>query len=107
MVNGALRPIAVEQLKPEAERLKIEHGCRFDTQSGQEGSLRRGCLLLPYPVDGVVRQIDIENVIRLADIGFNGLRALDKRRMPLVRVAADKTVEVVEPEPRWPQNAGR
>src|SRR5262249_5331733 len=86
----------------------VRRACRVVSQ---ERSLRGGCLLLTDPIDGVVRQIYIEDVIRFAEIGFDGLRALHKRRVPLVGVAANEAVEVVEPKPcrpqiEWPSFAG-
>lgn len=59
-------------------------------------------MLLTNPGDGVVGQVGVQVILRV--IGWlDGFGALKERRMPLVSVAADETVEVFEAQPRRPE----
>ena len=56
-------------------------------------------VLHPHPGDRLVRQVMVEDVIRIAEIGLDRHGVLVQRRMPLVGVAAEEAVEVLEARP--------
>ena len=59
-----------------------------------------GCqrVLHPHPGDRLIRQVPIEDVVRVAEIRLDRRRVLIQRRMPLIAVAAEETVEVLKAE---------
>src|SRR5262245_28656391 len=68
----------------------------------EERFVRRQRLLLPNPGDSVVGQVRIKMVIRVM-WRFNRLGAIEQGRMPLVGIAADKPVEILEAQARGPE----
>ena len=50
------------------------------------------------PVDSAVAHVVDENVVRVAERRQNRLGVLEECRMPIVRVAAEEAVEVLEAE---------
>src|SRR5208282_1223526 len=65
-------------------------------------------VLLLDPVNRLIRQVSVEIVVgpRVAGklfLRFDGNRILEHRRVPLVGVAADESVKVVEAKPGRPQ----
>src|SRR5262249_12656114 len=66
----------------------------------EERPVRCDRLLPAHVVDGLVGQMFVEGVVLLAALGylhFDGRGAVVEGRLPLVRLAADETVEVVKP----------
>ena len=68
----------------------------------EERLVRRHGLLHLDPMRCLVGQVVVEVVIRVADVRVDRLGAFDDRRAPLVRVAADEAIEMVESEARRP-----
>jgi len=60
-------------------------------------------MLHPHPVDRLVGEIDVEDVVGLADIGLDRLGVLIERRMPLVAVAAEEAIKMFEAQSGGPK----
>ena len=60
-------------------------------------------MLHAYPVNRMICEVSVENVIGIALVWFNWLRAFKKCRTPLIGIAADETVKVVKSEPSGPE----
>ena len=69
----------------------------------EEGLLRGDGLLGADPLHGPVGEIVVEVIVRIFEIGLDRLRPLDRRRPPLVGVAADEAEEVLEAEAGRPE----
>src|ERR1700720_1428267 len=69
---------------------------------GEQRLVRRGPLLFSNPVDRMIGKIVVEIVVGVADIGLDRFGAFDHRRPPLAGVAAEESVEIVEPHMSWP-----
>ena len=75
---------------------------------GEERLVRRQRVLLLDPVDRLIGEIGVQMVVRLGLsgellLGFDRSRVLEQGRVPLVHVAADEPVEIIEAEPGRPQ----
>ena len=68
----------------------------------EERPVGRNRFLVADPLDRLIGHIVIEAVIAVPQVGFNRFRALESRRAPLVGVAADKAVEILEAKTRGP-----
>jgi hypothetical protein len=73
----------------------------------EEGLFWSSRVLRANPVDGPIRQIVDEDVVRIAEWRQHRCRVLEQRRMKLVRIAAEEAVEVLEaqtsgPLIKWP-----
>jgi hypothetical protein len=73
----------------------------------EEGLFWSSRVLRANPVDGPIRQIVDEDVVRIAEWQQHRCRVLEQRRMKLVRIAAEEAVEVLEaqtsgPLIKWP-----
>ena len=69
----------------------------------EEGLLRGHRLLGADPLHCPVSEVVVEVVIGVVEIGLDRLRPLDRRRPPLVGVAADEAEEVLEAEAGRPE----
>ena len=74
----------------------------------EERLVRRQRMLLLDPVDRLIGEIGVEIVVRFGRggellLGFDGNRVLEHRGIPLVGVAADESVEIIEPESGGPK----
>ena len=63
-------------------------------------------MLHAQPVDGLVREVVVEDVIRIAEVGLDRLCVLVEGRVPLIGISADEPVEVFEAETGRPQVEG-
>src|SRR5262249_57255114 len=61
------------------------------------------CFRIPPQMDGLIRKVVVKVVVRLAHVGIDRLGAFGDRGAPLVRVAADEAVKVLEAQTGWPQ----
>src|SRR5262249_34030746 len=64
--------------------------------------VRRERLLLPNPSDRMVGQVGVEVVLRVVR-GLDRFGAVEQGRMPLIGIAADESVEVLEAESSGPE----
>ena len=75
---------------------------------GEERLVGRQRVLLLDPVDRLVGEIGVQMVVRLGLsgqllLGLDRRRVLEQGRVPLVHVAADEPVEIIEAEPGRPE----
>src|SRR5262249_18805456 len=70
----------------------------------QEPRLSRSERVLhAHPRDRLVRQIAVENVVGVAEIGLDWFCVLVEGRMPLIGITPEKSVEVLKTETTRPQ----
>ena len=62
----------------------------------EEWPVWRDGLLVAHPIDGLVGDVVVEVVVRIAQIRFDRLRAIEYSRSPLVGFSADESVELFE-----------
>src|SRR5262249_45691861 len=60
-------------------------------------------MLHPHVSNGLIREIVIENVIWLPFVRFDRHRVLVERRMPLIAVAANESIEILKAQTSRPQ----
>src|SRR5262245_36462537 len=68
----------------------------------EEGLVRGGCMLRANPIDGAISHVMDQDVVRVVGWRQNGNVVLEQRRVKLVRVAAEESVEVVEAQAAGP-----
>ena len=98
----ALVELALELRDPLLRRVMRRVG-RARRVVGEERLVRRDGVLHADPLDGVVGHVLVEEVVLRVVRRLDGLGALEERRRPLARVAADEAVEVFEAQPGRPQ----
>src|SRR5215469_3463929 len=69
----------------------------------EEWLLRCYRVLHAYPVNRMIREVSVENVIGIALVWFDWLCTFEQRRTPLIGIATDETVKVVKSEPCGPE----
>ena len=98
----ALVELALELRDPLLRRVMRRVG-RARRVVGHPGLLRRHRVQHAQARDRVVGHVHVEEVVLLAVRRLDRLDVLDERRLPLVGVAADEAVEVLEAEAGRPQ----
>ena len=69
----------------------------------EERPVRRDRLLVADPLDGLVGDVVVEVVVRLAEVWLDGTGAVECGRPPLVGLRSDEPIEVLEAEIRRPE----
>ena len=69
----------------------------------EERLVRRHGFLGANPLDGLVSEIVVEVVVRVAQVGFHGIGPVEDRGPPLVRLGSDEPVELFEAQPGGPE----
>ena len=59
-------------------------------------------MLHANPIDGAIGHVVDQNVVGVSERRQNRLRVLEKRRVPVVCVASEESVQVLEAQPAWP-----
>ena len=70
---------------------------------GEERFFRRERVLLFNPRDGVVGEVCVQVILRVVRRRLDGMGAVEDGRMPLVGVAADEAVEILEAQTGRPE----
>ncbi len=68
----------------------------------EKGLAGSSALLVVHPGNRIVDQVAVEQVVVRATAAIHRGRAIKQRRLPLIGVARNKAVEVLEAPPRRP-----